>query len=251
MKYINGIQVDITDKCILNCIMCDQPKNVHNVFMDWEVWKRLVDDMDETSNNFFSFTLSVRGESMLHPMFSKFLEYLFNKKRKNNRIFRNFYIHTNANLMDEEKRCTIIQCAKLLKEPDFFKITCSLDAISQKIYESIRIGGNFQVAVRNVRELIKLKFQQRAERLAVDLQFIVMQENFREVEGFAEYWGSVFKKNNLSYIINSRHDGLISENTISFVVRHPVTPISLELHNRACELLGLKQINKKDLTGEF
>ena len=126
-----------------------------------------------------------------------------------------------------------------------------MDAATKETYEKIRLGGNFILARKNVEELIKLKSENSVDRLAIDLQFIVMPENFHEVLLFAEHWAKVFERNHLGYILNSKHDGLVSENTISFVVRHPVTEESLGLHSKACELLELNEINKKDLTGEL
>jgi hypothetical protein len=186
---------------------------------------------------------------MLHPEFGRFLRYLFEKRMKNPRMFRNFYIHTNANLLDNNKRGIIIWCANQLKSPHFFKLTCSIDASSQATYNKIRLGGNFRRVQENVQAMIAES--KMATQLAIDIQFIVMEENAHEVTEFRKFWNEEFLKSGQNCLVNSKHDGQISQHTISFVVCHPVTDERLKLHTSATHTLGLEKIEKRSLTGEF
>jgi radical SAM protein with 4Fe4S-binding SPASM domain len=90
-------------------------------------------------------------------------------------------LNSNANLLDEEAAQSLIDCG-------LDAIYIGIDAFTPESYARIRVGGDYDRVVRNVKHLLKLKSQQGAETPQVFVQFVEMDDNAGEKEDFARFW---------------------------------------------------------------
>jgi len=76
---------------------------------------------------------------------------------------------------------------KIWREIEHNKFTCidvSIDAASKSTYEKIRRGGNWDVLMKNLNFISRLKKRREIERFI--LNFVVMKSNYNEIKAFVK-----------------------------------------------------------------
>ena len=187
------ILIEPTDFCNCDCIMCsrallniENPHNVPKGFMDFEVFKKIIDDI-EIGNEHLAIKLFWIGESMLHKDFKKMLLYA-SEKIKGTKAYID--LHTNAQLMNEELREVILSMGNTLP-----RITFSIDATSSETYSKVRRNLYFEKVISNIRELLLEREKRHLLFPRFIFQFIVMDENKHEAKEFVSYWSNFIKEN--------------------------------------------------------
>ena len=84
-------------------------------------------------------------------------------------------IDSNLNHLDEKK-------AEELVLSGLDKIVVSIDGLSQETYSKYRVGGNFQLAMDNLRLIIKKRKELKSIKPYITWQFLVFRHNEGEVE---------------------------------------------------------------------
>jgi len=135
------LQIEPTSICNFRCVFCYQtdklftsPKGGHMGLMSLDLFKRVV---DEAEGKCEAITLASRGEPTLHKQFTEMLDYLAGK-------FLAIKINTNASMLDEEK-CHAILSAGVQT------LVFSADAASEPLYSQLRVRGNLQKVLENIR----------------------------------------------------------------------------------------------------
>lgn len=90
-------------------------------------------------------------------------------------------LNSNANLLDHG-------AAKGLIQSGLDAIYIGIDAFKPETYAKIRVGGNYEKAVQNTIHLIELKKMTNSEKPEVFVQFVEMDDNSKEKEGFIDFW---------------------------------------------------------------
>ena len=146
-KYPPCVQIEIASICNFRCIMCYQAdesfskkSNGYMGFMNMNLFKSCIDDLE---GNVEAVTFASRGEPTLNPLFSEMLEYCRGK-------FIALKLNTNASLLDEA------MCHTLLKS-DLQTIIFSIDAAKKETYEKIRVNGNFDSVISNLKKFSEIK----------------------------------------------------------------------------------------------
>jgi len=176
--------VEVTRHCNLRCIMCPYPKLKRaRGEMGFETFRKIADEvaMENPSTRIW---LAIMGEPLLVK------DRLFAMIRyAKDRGLQEINLNTNAVYMTGEVSGKLI-------ESGVDKILVSIDAATQKTYDGIRVGGNFEIVVSNVENMLMLKKAGKLDKPEIIAQFIVMDENESEVESFKQYWldkGAVVK----------------------------------------------------------
>lgn len=182
------VLIELTDNCNLNCIMCADRRAPHGIpmgFMDFDLYRRILDEID--LNKKWSLELFWLGESLLHPQFDEIMEYTLKALEGTN---SHINLHTNGIFVDEKK-------AKLFfKFKDKFPwMTFSIDALNQSTYKKIRRGGNIDIVYKNIKNFILLR--KGFQFPSLNLQFILMEENAKELKDFVDYWLKFYKDNDI------------------------------------------------------
>jgi radical SAM protein with 4Fe4S-binding SPASM domain len=190
--------VEATSLCNFRCIMCPNKdlKKQDKGFMEFDVYKNII---DEAKDFVFDINLAHRGESLLHPKICDMIRYAHD-----NHIYTK--LHTNGSLLTEDI------CHKIIRS-GLDRLSFSFDGFKKETYEKIRVGGNFNETVKNIKKFLEIK-----KSLHSKTPFTVI-----EVINFDELPPSQLKKEKEKFL--NRYKGLPLN---SFVAK--------ELHNWAGEI---------------
>lgn len=167
------LRLDLINKCNLRCIMCH--------FSDDAIFKRPTKQLtteefkalfDEIGNDVSDVILSCGDE----PLMSKFLpDILYYLAEKHPEVAIEFC--TNAMLMRAPIR-------KVIMETHVARIVFSIDAVSKKLLESIRVGCRYEQVIGNILALRDLKEQLGVPFPAFLFNFVLMDRNIHEATAF-------------------------------------------------------------------
>ena len=171
------VLIDTISFCNLTCSMCghkDMKRKRGRMKMD--LYKKIIDEIAATDKDvrvwlvFFGEALLLK-EEVLFEMISY-------AKQKG---LTDVVLNSNGNLLNENM-------AKALIEAGLDAIYIGIDAFDTDTYQKIRIGGNYGRVIENIKGLIRLKKEANTEKPEVFTQFVVMEENEKQVEPFIEFW---------------------------------------------------------------
>jgi radical SAM protein with 4Fe4S-binding SPASM domain len=165
------LDIELTNACNLQCPMCykDVMKD-KNGFMTWELFEKII--LEASSWKCPSINLSWRGEPLLHPDFYNMVS--FAKKQGI------IDVRVNTNL-------TLLKYPVMMTQAGIDKVIVSIDASKRETYEQIRQGADFNKVVDNINCLLKVK-SILSKKPLVELQFLVMRQNFDEQKEFTKQW---------------------------------------------------------------
>lgn len=167
IKYPPFLEIEITTKCNLKCIMCehtywDEP----SCDMTFQEFKYIIDQFPKTK----WIGLTGIGESLLNKDFLKMLKYAKSKS---------IYIELYDNF--------IFAAPKISKEfinIGVDRIIASVDAATKETYEKIRVGADFENTINNLENFIRLKKEMNSHFPELDFHFIVSKLNVSEIPDY-------------------------------------------------------------------
>ena len=178
-EFPKVILIDTISYCNLRCSMCVHKDMVRKKgIMPWGLFTKIIDEIAEMDRNvrvwmvFFGEALILKRRK---PSIFDMIKYA------KSRGLTDVVLNSNANLLDEES-------ARKLIESGLDAIYIGIDAFNPETYAKIRVGGNYQKAVKNTINLIHLKKSLNSEKPEVVVQFVEMDMNSREKEGFIDFW---------------------------------------------------------------
>ncbi|MFA5479071.1 MAG: SPASM domain-containing protein [Candidatus Muiribacteriota bacterium] len=184
--------IDLISYCNLNCVMCPQSAINRNEkyrgVMDFELYKKIIDELAAPPQKARVIIPFWNGEPVLYPHFKQAVIYAGEKKRQNPEAWEVWSLHSNFTLINNEIAEAIIDSEL------FGPITVSLDACSESVYKKIRVGGDFNNTISNIKEFIKIRNSKKKQFPSLVMQFIVMDENVAETENFVNFWKAEFDK---------------------------------------------------------
>src|SRR5690606_17788058 len=163
--------------CNLRCRMCairyrkdGQPPGPP-AFMDFDVFTRLVDQMDRMA----VLHLQGLGEPMMHPRFFDMVEYAVGKGVR---------VTTNTNL-------TLLNRKRAIRavESGLAELHASLDGASAGVYEAIRTRARYSRVVANLEGLLAVRRARAVLRPSITIVFVVMRRNVHELPGLVRQAG--------------------------------------------------------------
>lgn len=172
--------IEPTSICNLRCTMCSQSDESFQTkeylgMMDIDFFKRLVDQAVE--NDCKALTLASRGEPTLHKNFGEMLLYCNNK-------FLELKINTNAVSLDDELSQQILEAGVDI-------VVFSVDSYFKEQYEEIRIGGNFETVLQNIKRFSKLKLSKDDYRKTATRVHGVYLGKEQSKKDFFDFWKDI------------------------------------------------------------
>lgn len=168
------IQVETTNACNADCVMCPRSKMTRRIgFMDEGLYQTIVDEC--AHNGIRCLHLHNFGEPLLDGRLAGRI-----KLAKEAGISR-VKIFTNGSLLTEEKSEELIQSG-------LDEIKISIDGGTKEIYESIRRNLDYDVVCRNIRYLLDLKRRLGTSKPRTELVYTTVRGNELEVEKFRREW---------------------------------------------------------------
>lgn len=178
--YPFSIMVEPSAFCNLKCPMC--PKIQENVKrkegnMDFENYKRLIDEVSDYAIFLFLWNY---GEPLMNKNLPKMIKYAKSK---------NMFVVTSSNI-----QLLTPETAKGLISSGLDYLTISFDGASEDTYTKYRNAkagnhGTFERAIKNIKMLVEEKNRQKSRTPLLNLQFIVMKDNEKEIPKIKELAG--------------------------------------------------------------
>ena len=141
------VQIEPSSICNFRCVFCFETdksftdkKNGFMGTMTIDVFKKIIDEIEEKVE---FVTLASRGEPLVSNNIEKMLEYTSDK-------FLNLKINTNASLLNETKIHAIL--SSKVKT-----IVFSADAADSKLYKKLRVNGNLEKTLQNIKLFVDIK----------------------------------------------------------------------------------------------
>jgi len=168
-----SMAIEPTTSCNLHCPECPSGLRVFSRQegnMEWALFKKLI---DENKRQLIYLTLYFQGEPLLNPLFFKMTEYA-----TENKIFTTS--STNAHFINDNNARKIVKSG--LK-----KLIFSMDGLDQKTYAQYRIGGNLNIVIKGIDNLIKAKSELKSNTPLIEIQFIVFKHNEHQINDFKRW----------------------------------------------------------------
>jgi len=168
------LDVESTSVCNLKCRFCATAKEKYPPgYMSAEMFRRIIDEGGE--KGLCSVKLNFRGEPLLHSGITDFIKYA--KKKGVIDVFFN----TNATMLTEET-------GRKLIDAGLDRLIVSFEGYDKKVYESNRIGADFDRVVSNVRNFVGLKRRMKSAGPVLRLQTVELADMPGYLEKYRKFW---------------------------------------------------------------
>lgn len=193
-EFPSQINIDVTEFCNLACVHCPyetvtRVKGVNRVNLDPALHRALIDEIADVGKAHCRFIrYTGEGEPLLHP---ELVAMLGSAVRRTGLPIN---LTTNGQLLTERRIGELLDAGV-----GYFDI--SIDAATAATYAGIRIKGDFDRVVGNVRGLIEAN-RRGGHRAKVLVSFVRQPANEGEVEAFRAFWTEAGAD---SVLIRDRH----------------------------------------------
>jgi MoaA/NifB/PqqE/SkfB family radical SAM enzyme len=166
-----SLSIELGNICNLKCAYCNIPHlSSKREFMGELVFEQLIENLKKESIN------RIRiggGEPTLHPHFNIFMTEI----RKYTKFLS---IVTNAQWIRPDIKETLI-------DVPFDLIEVSMDAGGKEVYESSRVGANFELFESNLCDLKKLKDKSR-KKILINMRLMVRPSKIKTIDNETIKW---------------------------------------------------------------
>lgn len=167
------LTIVLSNACNIDCGHCYQHKNGDSLLRDPQIGNELRRELLP----FYPYldTVTIQGgEVFILPGFEDLLDDI--QSVVDRPIIR---ISTNATLIDEA-------WAERIVTTPFHTVTVSIDAGTDETFRRLRVGANLADIVENIRRIQRWKERLQSPYPHLDVFFVVMRSNFREIPVFLE-----------------------------------------------------------------
>ncbi|MFA7576955.1 MAG: radical SAM protein [Candidatus Muiribacteriota bacterium] len=171
--------IEPTNLCNLSCIMCNHGDNSFDRslgVMKYKEFREIAEEIKKGGFNIWEVAPFWLGEPFIHPQITDFIDKLSEVKRIPGNI-QHFNIHTNGNVLTDKHVESVVNS-------ELDSILFSIDAADPETYRKIRVNGELDVVMSNIKKLIDRRNSLNRKKPAVIMQFIVMDENVGEIMDF-------------------------------------------------------------------
>lgn len=178
--YPPCVQIEPTSICNFRCVFCFQTdplltlrKHGHAGQMSVDLFKQIVDQIE---GHVEFVTLASRGEPLLTKGIEQMLAYASGK-------FLGLKMNTNATFLDESKAHAILQA-----EPN--TLVFSADAADAETYAQLRVNGDFERVMGNIRQFMAIKERDYPEsRVITRVSGVAFDRERQDHKKIESFWG--------------------------------------------------------------
>ena len=183
--------LELTNRCNLKCIMCPHPKmkNLKVKDMDFEVFKKIVDEVCRFGDKKTDFTPVGLGEPLMYVQLPEAIDYIKLKCPD-----ASIHINTNGTLLNEENAKML--CKSLGGEDS---ILISLNGSTRDVYEDLMGKDKFDQVVNNIKDFLMTR-EKIGKGPKVTLQLLEVKKTESEIEKFKAVWNPLLGKNDTIFI---------------------------------------------------
>jgi radical SAM protein with 4Fe4S-binding SPASM domain len=159
LSFPDHVDLEIASACNLNCPMCytitdEFKKHVKRAFMDFDLFKKLVDEC--AAHGVYSIRLSLRGEAFLHKQVVEMIAYAKSKGIKEVSSLTNLYS------LPPEK-------FEVAMKAGLDWLTISFDGLNG-VYEQVRYPAKFQEMYERVKDFKAIKDRHGSIKPVIKIQ---------------------------------------------------------------------------------
>lgn len=177
VEFPRVVLIDNTNACNLRCSMCDHPnvKNYRKVqVMDLGLYKKIIDEIAVENPSARIWGIFFGDPFMCRDIAQRI-------KYGKDKGLTDMVLNTNGVLMSPEKGRAVI-------EAGLDALYVGIDAANAETYLKIRVGGDYDKAVRNVLAYRDALREVGKPHQKLFVQFVVSDINEDQVEPFKEFW---------------------------------------------------------------
>lgn len=165
------IGIEMTNRCNLKCPMCAREEMTRPIGdMPMELLTKIIDEIACYAELIY---LHGDGEPLLHKHIYEAICYARGRKLR-------VGLSTNATLLTANN-------ARLLLDSGLDYLILPVDGVTKQTYEKIRVNAVYEQVVENIRGFMELKKKRKSKTFVV-IQFIEMEQNYKEKGAFLNYW---------------------------------------------------------------
>lgn len=179
--YPPYLQIEPTSVCNYRCVFCYQTDseftakaNGHMGAMTFELFKEII---DQSEGNIEFFSLASRGEPLLCKDIDKMLEYCRGK-------FLGLKMNTNASMLNEQ------HCHAILSG-GVNTIVFSADAAKEPLYSQLRVKGNLEKVLSNIRMFQDIRRKQYPSSKIITRVSGVKYGSDQDMDSMVNLWGEL------------------------------------------------------------
>ena len=181
------VQLEITNRCNLRCIMCTRNQMSRpSGDMSFETFQKIADEVSIEPGTVVC--LYFLGEPLLNKQLERMVAYLTEVSARSP-VRLEFGIQTNGMLLTKER-------SRSLLEAGLREFAVSIDGLENDL-ERIRPGASYPVVEQNVLDLIALGREMGIDELIVQVSKLCDDPNAGEVRRFRQRWEPRVQKVNL------------------------------------------------------
>lgn len=170
------VQVEATNDCMLNCIMCARFQLREKTgYMTLELFRKIVDECSR-HYSFGELLFSGMGEPLLHPQIFEMIRLAKNAGIPKVRLTTNAVLLTRPNTL------------KILEDSGLDQISLSLDALTERTYETVKMSSHFRTVQCNIFHFLDQRRKLGRWKPFVNLHILKMKETASELNGFIKKW---------------------------------------------------------------
>jgi len=180
-------EIETVNACNARCVMCtiDDWEKVRNPIMSDELFSKFVEEISRHSNWVDRVCLNRDGEPTLDKNLHKKIKLLKEVGIKE------VTMATNVQLLDEKRIHQYLDAG-------LDDIMVSIDGVTKKTFENIRVNLDYETVVQNSLNLIKIRDQKKLP-LIIRLRMIIMDSNRHEVPEWMAFWNDKVGPNDQVY----------------------------------------------------
>lgn len=173
-SFPSRVILELTNRCNLSCVMCPRKySKTKSGFLDYDLFKKVINEI--SIHDGVGLVPFFRGESLLHPDFIGMLQYITSKK------ITPVQLSTNGILLGDKMSDAILDSSVNF-------ISFSLDGSDEATYNMVRIGGDFTLAVKNIRRFLTKKKLLGNKLPEVQISMVKTAHTEKAVGSFVSQW---------------------------------------------------------------
>lgn len=174
---VQNVQVALLKACNLNCYHC-----FNDVHKDSSLRIKLNNYCLNKLRGYNLDTLRLCGSGEIFMYYDNLIPYL---KSLNTQDFKNIKFFTNGNLLNDERLEELKNIS--IQTGVNYIFSYSVDAVTKETYKKIRIGGDFNKLLQNIKKTISLFSKNN-----VFLMFTVKEPNREEAKFYRQFYKEQF-----------------------------------------------------------
>ena len=172
--------IEPVSACNLRCVMCFQvdktfTKKPYMGMMKLDLFKKIIDEAVDGGTK--AITLASRGEPTMHKKLGEMLDYASGK-------FFEIKLNTNGTILTEKLCHTILSTG-------VNSLVWSIDAPKKELYEQIRVRGNFDEVIDNIKMFNEIKEKYYSDSPILTTASGVMFREDQDVDEFNNFFKKI------------------------------------------------------------